>query len=199
MTTVMIKKPCIMCKSKGFEEICSCRRIDRQDIWECARGVCDGTKSDAECDYCDGRGFIGKEALLFEGSNELLGVDALKLYEAIKHGDDEHKVWLKEAILAYFRNEPVPEPRGKGNKEVKIDILENKIELLEEQIECLNIWLNYNNVPKSHDDHIITLPYDRCHKNGDAYIQKSIWWLLVYGCHKHSKQRNSYEPWPRLL
>lgn len=40
-----------------------------------------------------------------------------RLFEAIQHGDDEHRAWLKEAITAFFAGEPVPQPRGKGTKE----------------------------------------------------------------------------------
>lgn len=39
------------------------------------------------------------------------------LFDAIKHGDDDHKTWLKEAIDAHFAGQPVPRPRGQGNKE----------------------------------------------------------------------------------
>ena len=35
-----------------------------------------------------------------------------RLYEAIKHGDDDHKDWLKEAIEAFIMGWPIPEPRG---------------------------------------------------------------------------------------
>lgn len=46
------------------------------------------------------------------------------LHAAIQHGDEEHRVWLKEAIDAHFAGRPVPEPRGKGNKEARIASLE---------------------------------------------------------------------------
>ena len=32
------------------------------------------------------------------------------LYEAIAHGDAEHKAWLKAALEAYFAGEPLPPP-----------------------------------------------------------------------------------------
>lgn len=37
---------------------------------------------------------------------------ALALYEAIKHGDDVHREWLREALLAWFAGRPVPEARS---------------------------------------------------------------------------------------
>jgi hypothetical protein len=39
------------------------------------------------------------------------------LFEAIAHGDDEHRAWLKEAISKHFDGLPVPPPRGAGSKE----------------------------------------------------------------------------------
>ena len=38
------------------------------------------------------------------------------LYEAIKHGDDEHRAWLREALILHFAGLPVPPPRKKGKK-----------------------------------------------------------------------------------
>lgn len=38
------------------------------------------------------------------------------LYDAIKHGDDVHKAWLKEAIDNHFAGLPVPPPTGKGTE-----------------------------------------------------------------------------------
>lgn len=49
------------------------------------------------------------------------------LYDALKHGDDEHKQWLKEAITAWYDDLPIPEPRGNGNKEKRIAELEREI------------------------------------------------------------------------
>lgn len=34
---------------------------------------------------------------------------ALRLYEAIKHGDEKHRAWLFAALHAYFRGEPIPQ------------------------------------------------------------------------------------------
>lgn len=36
------------------------------------------------------------------------------LFDAIAHGDNGHRAWLKEAIDAHFAGQPVPEPRGVG-------------------------------------------------------------------------------------
>ncbi len=38
------------------------------------------------------------------------------LYDAIAHGDEDHRGWLKEAIQAHMAGEDVPAPRGKGGK-----------------------------------------------------------------------------------
>lgn len=32
------------------------------------------------------------------------------LYDAIAHGDEKHRIWLKAAIAAHFGNQPLPEP-----------------------------------------------------------------------------------------
>jgi hypothetical protein len=39
------------------------------------------------------------------------------LFEAIKHGDDAHQAWLREAIAAHCAGLPVPAPTGGGSKE----------------------------------------------------------------------------------
>lgn len=36
------------------------------------------------------------------------------LFDAIAHGDEQHKTWLKEAIRAHFAGERPPAPYGKG-------------------------------------------------------------------------------------
>lgn len=33
------------------------------------------------------------------------------LFEFLAHGDDEHRAWLKQAILAFFAGKPRPEVR----------------------------------------------------------------------------------------
>lgn len=42
------------------------------------------------------------------------------LFNAIKHGDEEHRQWLKTAIDAHFAGDRVPPPTGKGNKEAAL-------------------------------------------------------------------------------
>jgi len=34
------------------------------------------------------------------------------LFDAIKHGDQDHQDWLKEAIECHFSGRPIPPPRG---------------------------------------------------------------------------------------
>ncbi len=46
-----------------------------------------------------------------------------RLFEATKHGDGDHRRWLKDAFTAFFSGQPVPALYGKGNKERKIDEL----------------------------------------------------------------------------
>ena len=40
-----------------------------------------------------------------------------QLYDAIAHGDEDHRAWLKEVIENHFNGLPVPPPRGKGTDE----------------------------------------------------------------------------------
>ena len=39
------------------------------------------------------------------------------LFDAIAHGDHEHRNWLKKAIADHFAGLPVEHPRGQGNTE----------------------------------------------------------------------------------
>jgi hypothetical protein len=50
------------------------------------------------------------------------------LFSAIAHGDDEHRVWLKEAIDAHFAGDPVPPCRGKGRKEAQVEMLREALD-----------------------------------------------------------------------
>ncbi len=60
-----------------------------------------------------------------------------RLFDALKHGDDEHRAWLKGAINAFFEGRPIPAPRGSGNKAARITALEADkaalVEALEQQ------------------------------------------------------------------
>lgn len=44
------------------------------------------------------------------------------LFDAIKHGDEDHRAWLKEAIAAHFAGQPVPPARGRGRKEAAYEL-----------------------------------------------------------------------------
>lgn len=35
------------------------------------------------------------------------------LFDAIKHGDDDHQSWLDDAIFCHFHNDPIPKKKGK--------------------------------------------------------------------------------------
>lgn len=45
------------------------------------------------------------------------------LFQAIKHGDEEHQVWLKKAIEDHFAGRTPEAPRGSGTKEAHIAAL----------------------------------------------------------------------------
>ena len=42
---------------------------------------------------------------------EVVEVKINTLYDAIAHGDDKHRAWLKEAIESHFSGKPVSPPR----------------------------------------------------------------------------------------
>ena len=54
-----------------------------------------------------------------------------RLWRATAHGDDDHRAWLLEAYTAFFAGQPVPAPRGLGNKEARIKELEAQVTALE--------------------------------------------------------------------
>ncbi len=47
-----------------------------------------------------------------------------ELYEALKHGDEEHRAWLREAIAAVFDGDPVPLPRDKKTAPPEANVME---------------------------------------------------------------------------
>jgi hypothetical protein len=56
------------------------------------------------------------------------------LFTALKHGDDEHQAWLKEAIDAYAAGRPIPAVRGLGTKEKRIAELEARVSDVDERM-----------------------------------------------------------------
>lgn len=42
------------------------------------------------------------------------------LFDAIAHGDEEHRQWLKEAIALHFEGKPVPAPRPSRASEAEL-------------------------------------------------------------------------------
>lgn len=54
-------------------------------------------------------------------------VDTAALFEFIKHGDDDHQAWLREAIEAFAAGLPKPAPRGLGKHGAKIAELELRL------------------------------------------------------------------------
>lgn len=59
------------------------------------------------------------------------------LFEAIAHGDDEHRAWLKEAIDAHFAGNPVPGVRGQGTKEAQLTSLRDALEQTDAHIRLM--------------------------------------------------------------
>ena len=56
------------------------------------------------------------------------------LFDAVAHGDDEHRAWLKQAIDDHMAGRPVDDVKGKGEREV----LRATIERLERELETLH-------------------------------------------------------------
>lgn len=65
----------------------------------------------------------------------MMSSDVEGLYEALKHGDQDHKDWLRSAILAYYIGSPIPPVNGLGNKEARIKELEAEIYRLKAKYE----------------------------------------------------------------
>ena len=60
------------------------------------------------------------------------------LYNALKHGDEEHQKWLKEAIDAYYEGKEIPYVQGGSAKDARIKELEKEVEELNQWIDELN-------------------------------------------------------------
>jgi hypothetical protein len=48
------------------------------------------------------------------------------LFDAIKHGDEEHQAWLKSAIEAHFAGNPMPEYVAGKNSKIKVELAEGE-------------------------------------------------------------------------
>lgn len=76
--------------------------------------------------------------MLIKLNMEFKDIDGL--YNVLKHGDEDHKEWLKETIQIYYENTSgvrgpyseliYPEVRGSGNKDKLIKELQEEIEKL---------------------------------------------------------------------
>lgn len=51
------------------------------------------------------------------GGRVMTRAEAMELFTAIAHGDQEHREWLREALRNFADGKPVPPPRGKGTDE----------------------------------------------------------------------------------
>lgn len=59
----------------------------------------------------------GDEAYIevLENRYALVLIQVSSLFEAIAHGDEEHRAWLKRAISDHFAGKPVQPVRGTNN------------------------------------------------------------------------------------
>lgn len=64
------------------------------------------------------------QALQAERDRYAALLDPAALFEFVKHGDEHHQAWLREAFEAYVAGNPKPEPRGLGRHGAKIAALE---------------------------------------------------------------------------
>lgn len=55
------------------------------------------------------------EELIRQAEQDARAGFASGLFEAIEHGDDEHRAWLKQAIEDFVAGRPVRRPVGKGS------------------------------------------------------------------------------------
>lgn len=73
------------------------------------------------------------------------------LFDAIQHGDAEHRAWLKAAIAAHFAGQPVPPTAGSGNKEKRIADLEAENRAMREVVAVFGDMANTFS-DEQHDD-----------------------------------------------
>jgi hypothetical protein len=59
------------------------------------------------------------------------------LFDAVAHGDDEHRAWLREAIDAHFNGAAMPEVRGGSAKDALVASLTAQLAAKGEEVERL--------------------------------------------------------------
>lgn len=72
-----------------------------------------------------------------ESQEAPVSADPEKLFADLAHGDDDHREWLHEAILAHFDGKPVPEARGGSAKDKQIYELTSQLAALKSEVERL--------------------------------------------------------------
>lgn len=71
---------------------------------------------------------------ILEAERDQLKAAQATLFDAIAHGDEEHRVWLKKAIDAHFAGQPVPPPTGKNTRDAAVAELVEGLELADKQL-----------------------------------------------------------------
>lgn len=61
--------------------------------------------------------------------------DAGAWFEFIKHGEQDHQDWLREALQAFVSGEPKPSPRGLGRHDAEIARLRTEIDALDNDVQ----------------------------------------------------------------
>lgn len=64
----------------------------------------------SDFEYCIPCGIVE----VIDKRTKLSAVERNELFDFLRHGDDEHQGWLKEAIEAFFHHRPRPPVRGTG-------------------------------------------------------------------------------------
>lgn len=117
-----------------------------------------GATSPSDNAYCS-NGFHAPGATYWPAETRVPEELVERLWLATKHGDADHQQWLRDAFTAFFAGQPVPAPRGKGNKEALIaslsdtastlqsdnDRLRARVAVLEGEYEH---WLPMKSAPK---------------------------------------------------
>ncbi len=65
---------------------------------------------------------------LIERRHERLPTQSVDV-DVVRHGDDEHQAWLKQAIADHFAGRPVEAPRGGGNR-ARAEAAEQKLAMI---------------------------------------------------------------------
>ncbi len=94
-----------------------------------------------------------------------------ELFDAIAHGDDEHRAWLKAAIDAHFADQPIPPATGAGTKEARIAHLQARVGESETVIEAARAFIEACPTDSHDRPHLADISYIEFYGLLDALVE----------------------------